>query len=140
MTLAAMTLAAESDYPFLDLMWTIALFFGLMIFLWLLITVFGDLFRRDDISGWAKTAWTVFVIVLPIIGSATYLISQGRGMAARNLATAKHAKQETDEYIRSVAGDRRYAAVDEVARAKTLLDNGAISRDEFEEIKRRVLV
>jgi hypothetical protein len=134
-----MTLAAEGDYPFLDVMWTIFLFFGLMLFFWLLITVFGDLFRRDDIGGWGKTAWTVFVIVLPLLGSLAYLISQSRAMADRNLRQAEAGQRQLDEYIRSVSGSGR-SGVDEVARAKQLLDNGAISQDEFDALKRRALV
>jgi hypothetical protein len=77
-----MTLAAD-DYPLADVLWTFVLFFALLIYCWLLITVFTDLFRRHDVSGWAKAGWSVFVIVLPLIGSFTYLITQGRAMNER---------------------------------------------------------
>jgi len=133
-----MTVAAD-DYPLADLLWTFVLFFGLMIFFWLLITVFGDLFRRHDVSGWGKAAWIVFVVVLPIIGTLTYLISQGRGMGDRDARQAAEARQRTDEYIRSVAAPG-YTGVDEIARGKELLDRGAISEAEFEQLKRRALV
>jgi hypothetical protein len=133
-----MTLAA-SNYPFLDLMWTFFLFFGLILFFWLLFTVFGDLFRRRDIGGWGKAGWSVFVILLPMIGTFTYLITQGRKMGDRNVREAEQLQHETDEYIRSVAGNG-HSRVDEIARGKQLLDNGAISADEFEEIKRHALV
>lgn len=138
-----MTLAASS-YPLLDVMWTMFLFFGLIIYFWLLIMVFSDLFRRDDIGGWAKTGWTVFVIVLPLIGAFTYLISQTRGMAERRTRDVQTAQAQMDDYIRSVAATNGSGGgatgLDEIARAKQLLDNGAISADEFEALKRRALV
>jgi hypothetical protein len=131
--------AAADDYPLLDLMWTFVVFFGFVVFFWLLITVFGDLFRRHDLSGWAKTGWIVFVLLLPLIGSLTYLITQGRSLADREVRQAEQAKQQTDDYIRSVAAPG-YRAVDEIARGKKLLDDGAISPEEFEQLKRRALV
>ncbi|MBB3084464.1 SHOCT domain-containing protein [Geodermatophilus sabuli] len=130
---------AADDYPLLDLMWTFVLFFALMVYFWLVVTVFGDLFRRHDTSGWAKTAWAVFVLVVPLIGSLTYLITQGRAMADRNVQQADRARQGTDAYIRSVAAPGLHG-IDEIARAKGLLDEGAISQEEFEQLKRRVLV
>jgi hypothetical protein len=143
-----MILAADSSYPLLDVMWTIFLFFGLIIFFWLLMTVFGDLFRRDDIGGWAKAGWTVFVILLPLIGCFAYLISQTRGMAERRSREVQSAQRQMDEYIRSVAAgngsgtgsETGSSGLEEIARAKQLLDNGAISADEFEALKRRALV
>ena len=133
-----MTLAA--DYPLLDLFWTFLWFFGFMIFFWLLITVFSDLFRRKDIGAGQKTLWTIFMIVLPMIGAFTYLIAQGRHMAERGAEQQARYQQQTDAYIRSVASGGSSRAVDEIARGKELLDNGAISQDEFDELKRRVLV
>jgi Phospholipase_D-nuclease N-terminal/Short C-terminal domain len=130
---------AAAQYPLLDLLWTFVLFFALMIYFWLLITVFGDLFRRRDMSGWAKAGWTVLVLVLPLVGALAYLIAQGRGMAERDVRQASLTRQQTDEYIRSVAAPG-YRGLDEVARAKDLLDRGAISQAEFDELKRRVLV
>lgn len=135
-----MTVAAASSYPLLNVFWTMLLFFGLIVFFWLLITIFGDLFRRKDIGGWGKTLWTIFVIVLPFIGSFTYLISQGRGMAERGAREAKAQQTQVDEYIRTVAGSSGSTGIDEIARAKQLLDNGAISEDEFETLKRKALV
>src|SRR5215217_2592377 len=72
-----------ADYPFLDVFWTMLVFFGWVIWFWLLITVFADLFRRHDVSGWGKAGWTLFVIVLPFLGVLIYLIAQGRQMAER---------------------------------------------------------
>ena len=132
-------ITAADDYPLVDLLWTFVLFFALLIYFWLIITVFGDLFRRHDISGWVKTGWFVFVLVLPLIGSLTYLITQGRAMADRDVRQVHEARQQTDDYIRSVAAPG-FHGVDEIARGKELLDRGAISQEEFEQLKRRVLV
>jgi hypothetical protein len=132
-------ITAADDYPLADLLWTFVLFFALMLFFWLIFTVFGDLFRRRELSGWAKAGWTVFVIVLPLIGSLTYLITQGRAMADRDAGQVKQAQRQTDDYIRSVTAPG-YRGVDEIAHAKELLDQGSISQEEFQQLKRRVLV
>ena len=132
-------IAAADDYPLLDLMWTFVVFFGFVVYFWLLISVFGDLFRRHDISGWAKAGWTVFVLVLPLLGTLTYLISQGRSLADREAQQRTTARQQADDHIRSVAAPG-YRAVDEIARGKALLDSGAISQEEFEQLKQRALV
>lgn len=130
-----MTLAA--DYPFLDVMWTMLVFFGWVIWFWLLITVFGDVFRRHDISGWTKTLWSIFVILTPFLGVFVYLISQSKGMNERNLAAAQNARQQTDDYIRTVAAADDPAA--QIAQAKQLLDSGAINSQEFESLKQKAL-
>ena len=136
-----MTLAATGSYPFLDLLWTMFLFFGLIVFFWLLMMVFGDLFRRHDIGGWAKTGWAVLVIVLPMIGCFIYLISQSHGMSERRAGELRSAQREMDEYIRATAsGSNGTSRLDDIARAKSLLDKGAISQDEYEALKQRALV
>lgn len=131
-------------YPLLNIMWSMFIFFGLVMFFWVLFKVFGDLFRRDDIGGWGKTGWTIFVIFLPLIGAFTYLIAQGRAMADRDLQQARTYQKQTDDYIRSVvAGDGHtdgHSGIDEVARAKQLLDDGAINEDEFQQLKKHALV
>jgi Short C-terminal domain/Phospholipase_D-nuclease N-terminal len=132
-------ITAADDYPLLDLMWTFVLFFGLMIYVWLIIAVFSDLFRRPDVSAWGKTAWSVFVIVLPLVGALTYLITQGRDMVVRGDRQLQDQRRQTDDYIRSVAAPG-FRGVDEIARGKELLDRGAITPEEFEQLKRRVLV
>jgi hypothetical protein len=132
-------ITAADGYPLADLFWTFLEFFALIVYFWLIITVFGDLFRRHDVSGWGKAAWTVFVLVLPLIGAFTYLITQGRGAAERDVAQAQKAKQQTDDYIRSVAAPE-FHGVEEIARAKEQLDRGAISPEEFDQLKRRALV
>jgi hypothetical protein len=139
-----MIVAAE-DYPLLDLMWTFLVFFAFVAWFMLLFRVFGDLFRRDDIGGWGKTGWTLFVIFLPFLGVFAYLIAEGRKMADRDQHQARVMKQQTDDYIRAVAaGDGRtangHSSVDDIARGKQLLDSGAITEEEFAQIKRQALV
>jgi hypothetical protein len=125
-----------ASYPFLDVVWTMLIFFAWVIWFWLLITVFADVFRRDDLSGWAKAGWTIFVIVLPFLGVLIYLISQNKGMTERNLAQQQQAKSEADSYIRSVA---QSDPADTIAKAKDLLDSGAISQSEYDSIKQKAL-
>jgi hypothetical protein len=126
-----------ADYPFLDILWTMLVFFAWVIWFWLLITVFSDLFRRHDISGWGKAGWTVLVIVLPYLGVFAYLVAQGKHMAERRDAEMRAGKAALDDYVRSVGADG--GPSDQIAKAKQLLDSGAIDAAEFEEIKRKAL-
>ncbi len=130
-----MVLAA--DYPLLDVFWTTMIFFLWVIWFWLLITVFADIFRRHDLSGWAKAAWCVFVIVLPYLGVFIYLITQGRHMTERNVKDAQAAQAQLDDRIKSVAGSGGAAA--EIEKAKQLLDSGAITQAEYDAIKQKAL-
>jgi hypothetical protein len=130
-------LLLASDYPFLDVFWTLLVFFAWVIWFWLLITVFADLFRRHDVSGGGKALWCIFVIVLPYLGVFVYLISQGRHMAERNAEQAQAAQSQMDDYVRSVATSGGAAA--EIENAKKLLDSGAISQAEFEQLKAKAL-
>jgi hypothetical protein len=135
---------AASGYPLLNLFWSILEIFAFVLWFWLLFRVFADLFRRHDIGGWGKFFWTVFVIVVPFIGVFAYLIAEGRAMGERDAQQAQQVQQDTDAYIRSVAGGNGHAATgrsgtDEIARAKQLLDSGAITADEYAQIKQRVL-
>jgi hypothetical protein len=128
-----------SDYPFLDILWTMLIFFGWVIWFWLLITVFADLFRRHDISGWAKAGWIVFCIILPFLGVLVYLGTQGKHMAERNVKDAQAQRAQFDSYVRDVAGSGDGGSASEIAKAKELLDKGAINQAEFEQIKRKAL-
>ena len=125
-----------ADYPFLDVLWTMFIFFAWIIWFWLLITIFADIFRRHDISGGKKTLWCIFVILTPFIGVLVYLISQSKGMNERNLQSVKQQRQQTDEYIRSVSGGD---AAGQIAQAKSLLDSGAINQQEFDSLKQKAL-
>ena len=124
-------------YDFGDLMWSMLVFFAWIIFFWLLFIVFGDLFRRHDISGWAKAGWSIFVIFLPYLGIFVYLIANGKGMAERNVAQAQAAQSQMDDYIRSTAGSGNPA--DQISQAKSLLDSGAITQAEFDALKAKAL-
>jgi len=131
-----MPLAA--DYPFLDIFWTMILFFAWVCWFWILITMLADLYGRHDVSGWGKAAWTVFVIVLPFLGVLVYLIAQGKHMAERKNAQIRASEAALDDRIRSVNTDGGGAAA-EISRAKELLDTGAIDQAEFDKIKRLAL-
>ena len=126
-----------ADYPFLDVLWTMLIFFAWIIWFWLLITVFADLFRRHDIGGGMKTLWIIFVILLPFLGVFIYLISQGKSMAERNIKGMQAQQAQQAEYIKSVAGAG--GAADEIDKAKKLLDSGAITQAEFDAIKAKAL-
>jgi len=133
-----MSLAQTTGYPFLDLIWTMLVFFGWVIWFWLLILIFGDLFHRTDVSGWGKAGWTVLVLVLPFLGVLIYLIAQGQHMAERRRGEAAASRAHFENYVRSVSapGD---SSADQIAKAKHLLDSGAITEDEFQALKRKVL-
>jgi Short C-terminal domain/Phospholipase_D-nuclease N-terminal len=124
-----------ADYPFLDVLWTMILFFAWVAWLWILFTVFADLFRRDDIGGWGKAAWVVFVIVLPFLGVLIYLIAQHDGMRERSARQARAQRQAFDQHLREAAG----GSATEIAKAKELLDAGAITQEEFDAIKAKAL-
>ena len=126
-----------ADYPFLDLMWTMVVFFLWILWFWLLFTIFADIFRRRDIGGGAKTLWIIFAILLPFLGVFVYLITQNVGMTERNLERARAQRDQFDAYVRETAGSGGAAA--EIDKAKQLLDSGAITQAEFEAIKQRAL-
>ncbi len=126
-----------SSYPLLEVFWTMLIFVALFIWIWLLFVVFTDLFRRHDISGWAKVAWIVFVIIVPYLGVFVYVIAEHKGMTERSVKQEKAARSEMDQYVRSVAEQGDPAA--QIANAKTLLDQGTISQAEFDQIKQKAL-
>jgi hypothetical protein len=132
-----MTLVAESDYPLLNIFWTMFIFFIWVLWFWLLFTVFADLFRRSDVSGWGKAGWTAFVILLPYLGVFVYLVVEGKSMAERREHDVRAAQRQFDDRIRSVATEGH--AADQIAKGKQLLDSGAISAEEFEQLKQRAL-
>ena len=124
-----------ADYPFLDILWTMFIFFLFIIWIWILITVFADIFRRKDVGGGSKALWIVFVILLPYLGVLIYLIANHDGMADRNIAQMQKQQEAQDAYIKSVAG----GSAAEIEKAKSLLDSGAISQAEFDQIKAKAL-
>jgi Phospholipase_D-nuclease N-terminal len=130
--------AAQSSYPFLEVIWTMLVVFGFVLWFWLLIVVFGDMFRRHDVSGWGKAAWTVFVIVLPFIGILAYLITQGGAMAERRQKEAEAARTAFESDVRSIAGEKDRPA-EQIAAAKQLRDSGDITAEEYELLKQKAL-
>jgi hypothetical protein len=124
-----------ADYPFLDVLWTMIIFFCWVIWIWIVITVLGDLFRRHDIGGWGKAAWVVFVIVLPFLGVLIYLIAQHDGMRERSLRQAEDQQAAFDQYVRQTAG----GSAAEIAKAKELLDAGTITQADFDAIKAKAV-
>jgi hypothetical protein len=126
-----------ADYPFLNILWTMIIFFAWVAWIWLVIVVFTDIFRRTDTSGVAKAAWIVFVIVVPFVGVLVYLIAQHDKMAERSAQAAQQMQSQTDDYIRNVAGSD--GAAGQIEKAKQLLDSGAISQAEFDSLKAKAL-
>ena len=126
-----------ADYPFLDVLWTMLIFFLWVIWFWILITVFADIFRRHDISGWGKAGWIIFTIFLPFLGVFVYVITQNKGINERNIERAQQTRAQMDSYVRETAGTGGAAA--EIERAKGLLDSGAITQQEFDSIKQKAL-
>ena len=127
-----------SSYPFLDVMWTLLVFFLWVLWFWFLFMVFADIFRRHDLSGWGKAGWLIFVIILPYLGVFVYFITQSEGMTRRNVDQAERQRAQFDDYVRETAGGGGGAAA-EIERAKGLLDSGAITQAEFEALKQKAL-
>ncbi|MFL5926612.1 MAG: SHOCT domain-containing protein [Gaiellaceae bacterium] len=127
-----------ADYPFWSVLGSMLFFFLWVIWFWLLIKVFADIFRRDDLGGGSKALWIVFVIILPYLGVFIYLITQSRHMAARDAGQMQAQKQQFDEYVKSVSGSGSGAAA-EIAQAKQLLDEGTITQSEYDALKAKVL-
>ena len=125
-----------ADYPFLEVMWTLLVFFAWVIWFWILITILVDVFRRRDIGGGKKALWVVFLILAPFIGVLVYLIANHDEMAERNVKQAQASQAQFDQYVQSVAGG---GAATEIEKAKQLLDSGAISQAEFDGIKAKAL-
>jgi hypothetical protein len=120
-----------ADYPFLEVMFSTLLFICWMIWLWMVIMVLSDVFRRDDLSGWGKVGWTLLILILPFLGVFVYLISQGKEMAARRGDIYRGPEYRS--------ADHPSRAATEIREAKELLDSGVIDADEFESLKRKAL-
>lgn len=123
--------------PLLDLFWTIIWIFFLIAFIWLLVSIIGDIFV-SDMSGWGKAGWCVLVILLPLLGSLIYLIVHGGDMQNRSDRAALAADRAQRDYIRSVAGSSTSVA-DEIAKLAALRDQGTISDDEYQSMKSQLI-
>jgi hypothetical protein len=129
-------LFVASDYPFLDVFWTMLIFFLWVIWIWFLIIILTDVFRRHDIGGGKKAVWCIFIIFLPFLGALCYLIVNGHGMSERSVKESQQQKEQMDDYVRSVAGGGPAA---EIEKAKQLLDSGAIDAQEYAALKAKAL-
>jgi|SRR6476620_11160335 len=126
-----------ADYPFLNIFWTMIIFFAWVAWIWIVIVIFTDIFRRRDIGGWAKAGWIVLIILIPFVGTLIYLIAEHNGMAERSAQQAQQMQAQTDDYIRTVAATEGPAG--QIEKAKSLLDSGAISQAEFDSLKAKAL-
>jgi hypothetical protein len=123
--------------PLLDLFWTMFVFFLWVVWFWLLITVFADIFRSEDLSGWGKAGWVVLTVTLPYLGVLLYVIARGRSMQERQVQRQREFEAATASYIRGVASSP--SPTEELARLSELHENGALTDDEFASQKARVL-
>ena len=130
-------MVVAADYPLLDVFWTMLIFFAWVAWIWILVVVLSDVFRRRDIGGWSKALWVVFLIVLPFLGVLTYLIAQHDGMADRSAEQVTAAQHQFDERVRAAAASSGPAA--EIEKAQQLRSSGAITDAEFDALKAKAL-
>jgi hypothetical protein len=136
---AEMPLASSlSSYPLLNLFWTMLFFFMWVIWIWVLITVFIDIFRSHDLGGGAKALWFLFVLFIPLIGVLVYLIARGTGMHERAEQRAERQNEQLQSYLQQSAGTQNTTA-DQLTKLASLRDSGAITPEEFEQQKAKVL-
>jgi hypothetical protein len=133
-----MPLAASTDYPVLNVFWTIFEIFAFVVWFWLLFVVLMDVFRSRDLSGLAKAGWTVFVLFLPLIGILTYLIIRGRSMHERAAQQAARQDEAFRSYVQETAGSPPSSA-DQLGKLADLKQRGVITDDEFNREKAKVL-
>jgi hypothetical protein len=136
-----MTPLFAADYPFLDVLWTLVIFMTFLLWIWLAITCFGDIFRRHDMSGFLKAVWVVLIILVPYLGVLVYLIVYHGGIAQRNTEQMQQAQQAFDARVREAAASTGGGggAAAEIAEAHRLLESGAINQEEFDRLKRKAL-
>jgi hypothetical protein len=128
------------DYPLLGVLWTMFVFFLWVTWFYLLFKVVADIFRSHDLSGWGKTAWLVFAIVLPFLGVFSYVVARGNGMTQREMERARAQQQAFDSYVRETAGTgTNGGSADQLAKLADLRQRGVISDAEFEREKAKVL-
>ncbi len=126
-----------SSYPLLDIFWTMLWFFCFILWIWLLIYVFADIFRSHDMNGGVKALWVIFIVFIPLLGVLVYVIARGHKMAEHTAQAAAAEKKATDEYIRATAGTGSDA--EELSKVSALHDQGAITDDEFAQAKAKIL-
>ena len=126
-----------TSYPFLEVFWTMLIFFAFVVWIWILFIVLADIFRRHDASGFVKVLWIIFLIIVPYLGVFIYLIVEHKGMTERAVKQQEVAEEQTAQYVKSVAGQGD--PTEQIAKAKQLLDSGTISQAEFDQIKQKAL-
>ena len=131
-------IAATTTYGVGQVVWTILWFFLLFIEVWLMISVFIDIFRSHDLKGWQKALWVVFVLILPLVGILVYFIARGDKMRAHQLREQHEDEETFRDYIRTTVGTSASVA-DELAKLAQLRRDGVISEDQFEQLKSRVI-
>ena len=134
-----MPLAASSSYPLLDAFWTIVEIFLWVIWFWILITVFIDIFRSHDLSGWGKALWFLFVLIIPLIGVLVYLIVRGDSMHERQMRQVQAEDQAARSYIQQAAAESPASTADQLEKLANLRDRGVITPEEFEREKAKIL-
>jgi hypothetical protein len=132
-------LVIAADYPFMDLLWSMIIFFAWVAWIWILIVILTDVFRRHDIGGWTKALWTIFLVVIPFLGVLVYLVAQHDGMAERQQKDVQAQQDQFDSYVRQAAGTGGGGPASEIAKAKELLDSGAITQSEFDTLKAKAV-
>ena len=130
---------AATSYPLLNAFWTILMVVGFVLWIWLVIYIFTDIFRSQDMSGWVKAAWILAIFVLPLFGVLFYLLARGPKMARRTEADVAAQEEATQQYIRSVAAEGAPNTADELTKLAGLRDSGVLSQEEFEREKGKVL-
>jgi len=134
-----MSLLSSSSYPLLNIFWTIFELFLWIIWIWILIWIFIDIFRSRDLSGWAKALWFLFVLFIPLIGVLVYLIARGGSMHERAVQDARQQDQEFRQYVQQAAASSPASTADQLAKLADLRDRGVISAEEFDREKAKVL-
>ena len=131
--------AASSSYPLLDAFWTILEIFLWVIWIWILITVFVDIFRSHDLSGWAKALWFLFVLFIPLVGVLVYLIVRGGSMHERAVKQAQHQDETFRHYVQQASSQSQGSTADQLEKLASLRDRGVITPEEFQREKDKVL-
>ena len=126
-----------AEFSFGDALLTVLEIFFFVVYFWILITIFADLFRDHETSGWAKAGWVVFLFIIPFLGMLVYLIARGQGMRDRAVKEQADMRHHMDAYVRETAGSG--SSVDQLAKLSELKDKGAVSQDEFDRAKAKLL-
>ena len=129
-----------ADYPFMDVLWTMLIFFVWVVWIWIVVTVLIDVFRRHDIGGFSKALWVIFVIVAPFLGVFVYVIARGRSMTERDIERAQANEQMMQQYIRQTAASAGTGGTaDELVKLADLRDRGVLSEAEFQAQKSKLM-